>query len=287
MRNRLFLGGLLVVICVVNMHAQGRKRSSYGRDKFLEKQVWLGFKMGGILAKAKPVERYSIYQSTTDPTSNTYEKEYRNYNHLGGISGFEFGFTFKGIGVSFQPNFQRQIFSYKTKYQWVDPANIYNILDLKYDQVQKLDYFEFPLILKYELQLFKLRPYVQAGYYYGRLNNAFKEVEVEVSDYASGASNTNTIAHPSSGDKELFIRSSMGLIVGGGASYPIGNIRLALDLHYRHGFNNITSVANRFSNDQFTGSGDVQDDIKLRNFALSLSCLFPMKFLSTNNFRSE
>jgi hypothetical protein len=54
-----------------------------------------------------------------------------------------------------------------------------------------------------------------------------------------------------------------------------------MDVTYRHGMSLANSVTNRYSDHRLTGAGDVMDDIKLNNIAVSIGALFPMRYLAS------
>jgi hypothetical protein len=284
---------LLILASTVSVYAQpskkqkGKSGSGSYRDPFLNTQWWVGIKAGGNLTKGKPFERYSSFSSTNDPSSTLYNKDYQNFNQFGGQAGLEITYYHQGFSLSFQPNYRRMSFNYTNQYTWQDTGNSNYSFTKDYKATQKLDYFELPLLIKYEPFKSRLRPFVEAGVYYAFLNNAYKSTEVNVTDNASGAVNKYQEEKLSLGAKELFIKSNMGWLVGAGLSYPVGNVRLAMDIAYRHTTNNITSAANRYSNDRLTGSGDVMDNVKLRNISASVSILIPLRFIMKGSFKAE
>ncbi len=289
--RRTIATSLLILLGSVLVYAQpSRKqkgRSGTYRDPFLNTQWWVGIKAGANLTKAKPVERYSAFHSTVEPDTKIYDKEYENFKNTAGQAGIEITYYHQGFSFSFQPNYRRMSFRYLNEYQWQDAADPSYSFSSHYTSIQKLDYFEFPLLIRYEPLKTRLRPFIQAGVYYAVLNNAYKATEIKVTDEASGAVNQYTETNIMVGAKELFIKSNMGWIAGAGLSYPLGNIRLALDISYRHNTNNITSAANRYSNDRLTGSGDIMDDLKLRNLSASVSLLIPLRFIMKSSFKAE
>lgn len=256
----------------------GRNRQSKFQERFLQKQVWVGIKAGGNVTKAVPVHRYSAFSSTTGQ-DGMFDKKYHDFSSKAGQAGLEVTFFYKMFSLSFQPGYRRMVFGYANEYSWSDPSNGSNTMQQKYEALQKLDYFEFPLFLRFEPLHTRLRPYVQAGWYYSRLNNAFKETTITVRDMASGGSNEYVAQQISADAKDLFIRSNMGWAVGAGVSFPVGNARIGADFSYFRNIHNITSVQNRYSNDRLTGAGDILDDVKLRNLSLSLTLLMPLRFV--------
>jgi len=265
----------------------GRNRAAKFEEKYLNKQFWVGVKGGGNLTKAKPIERYSSFESTANPGSTEFDKAYKNFEKAGGQAALELTFFYKRFGVSFQPGYRRMSYQYSNSYSWSDPLDETNRLEQNYESVQKLDYFEFPLLVRYEPFKTKLKPFVQLGIYYSHLNNAFKSTTITVNDPASskGAYETENIQV---GAKELYISTNLGWIAGAGVSAPLGNLRIAFDLSYRRNTNNITSINNRYENDRITGSGDILDDIQLRNLSASISLLIPLRFIILKeNYKTE
>ena len=251
-------------------------------DRFLQTQWWLGFKAGVNMSEATPGTRYSGY-SPTNYSSDLLDKEYGSYDKINGQAGLEITFYHRGFSFSFQPNFRRVSFGYANEYSWVSTEDPTNTLTLRYDQTNKLDYIEMPLLIKYDIiKTTKLRPFVQAGFSFATLSSAIKEIEISGEDLASGSAgpfdNQNIII----GATDLFIKPSMSYILGGGIAYDFWNVRLSLDASYRMGITNITNAKNRYSENQLSGLGDAMDDITLDNISINFGCLFPLRFISSS-----
>jgi hypothetical protein len=278
---------LLLFLMVFTLSVQAQKKwfETSANDAFLKKQWWIGVRGGLNISMATPGTRFSTTASTTDPTTTEYQKQYENFSVPGGQGGLEFMFSFYRFSISFQPSFQRQSFIYNNSHSWSDAGG--NNLKERVQSLQKLDYFEFPLLLKYQPFNTKLKPFIQAGAYYGLLDNAYKSTKIYLTDVPSGSNSEYLSNQINIGDNSLFITSSWGLIGGIGAYYPVGNIRLVMDVSFRFGMNNITSAANRYSNGLLSGPGDIMDNIKLRNLSLSFGVLFPLKFLKASTYWAE
>lgn len=288
MKRPIFL--LLVFLSVMAAEAQTRKKptnfnkNSGKKDKFLEKQWWLGFKAGVNLTEANPTTRYTVLTPTNyAPALN--EKAYDNFNKLGSQASLEATFYYKGFSFSFQPTYRHIRFTYANEFNWDNPENATERLLLNYNHEQKIDYADFPLAVKYDLTGSRLRPYVQLGIFYSRLINANKSVKVSGQDFASGGTNEFSNEPVIVGAKDLFNKSYWGLSGGVGLNYNLGNVRLILDISYQLGMSNIANTKNRFGNDRLSGIGDVQDDLKINNIVISTGVLFPMRFLS-NSFKT-
>jgi outer membrane protein W len=123
---------------------------------------------------------------------------------------------------------------------------------------------------------------VQIGVYTAMLINASKDVSVKGIDNAAGGVNEFTNESIIIGAKDLFAKNHWGLMGGAGVNYNLGNnVRLNVDIMYRYGMSNIVSTKNRYDSDRLSGVGDVLDDLTLDNLAISIGCLFPLRFLSS------
>ena len=285
---------LFCILIIAPVMAQDKKKkkssAAYNKqgnenEKFLNKQWWLGFKAGTNLSNVHVLKTYSVFSPTNYPAAQS-EKKYDHFKQLGAQATLEASFYFNGFYFSIQPTYQHSLFTYSNAYHWHDDLVPTNILDLNYEQEQKVDHFIIPFIIKYDIAGDKLRPYVQLGGYSAILINANKYITISGVDQASGGVNSFTDPVIIVGAKDLFAKSSWGLLAGAGLNYALGNVRLNLDVQYKYGMSNITSTKNRNSNDSLSGVGDILDDMTLDNLSISIGCLFPMRFL-TNGFTSS
>jgi hypothetical protein len=283
--------GYLLLICMllaINVYCQRNQRkkagmfntSNKGANIFLQKQWWLGFKAGPNLSKAAVETRYHVI-SPTNYNVNEIAKQYKDFHKMGTQATFELSFYFRQITISLQPTYRTNRFTYANEYEWMDAENTNNRLVLKYAQDQKTTYLDLPLVAKYEFQITKLRPYVQFGYYSSFLLDASKSLTFSGIDYASGGVNKFENEPIIIGARDLFAKYHWGLLAGGGIHYNLGNVRLNLDVSYKLGMSNIAATKNRYGSDRLSGVGDSLDDLKLNSLALSVGCLFPLRFLGS------
>jgi outer membrane protein W len=282
-RLSLVLFCCLLAVCTFGQGKKKKTSSSFNTrnkeaDKFLEKQWWIGFKAGTNLSDAVVEKTYNVLLATNYTAAG---KKYESFNKLGSQAALEITFYFKHASLSLQPTYRHASFVYTTRYEWIDSEDPNSHLELNYEQEQKVDHAVLPLLFKYDLTSTQLRPYLQAGLYYAFLVNANKSVKVTGTDYASGGVNTFENEPIIVGAKDLFAKNHWGLVGGAGVNYNIGNVRLNFDVMYAYGMSNITSTQNRFSSDRLSGVGDAMDDMKLNNLAVSVGCLFPMRFLGS------
>lgn len=258
-----------------------KKKVKEQQNSFLDKQWWVGLKIGPNMTRATPDVRYSILTPTNYAQALT-EKQYDGFRQLGSQATLEITFNYKSLGFSFQPTYRLSRFTYTNEFNWDNPENATEMIQLNYNHEQKVDYADLPLIVKYDITGNTLRPYLQAGIFYSMLVNATKTVETTGTDFGSGGTNEFTNEPVIVGVKDLFHKSYWGIVAGGGLHYNLGNVRMVLDMSYRIGMSNVTNTGNRFSNDRLSGIGDAFDDMKTDNLMISVGCLFPMRFLSTS-----
>ena len=285
--KRLYLLALCVIMIssAVAQTTKRKKPASFNKQntensQFLQKQWWLGFKAGTNISKAVPGRSYSVISSVDNTSPTRVKKDYENFSKLGTQIGLEITFSYKQVSISLQPTYRHARFVYSNEFEWTD-ADPNHHLVLTYEQEQKVDHIEIPLLVKLEMGSGKLKPYVQLGGYSAILVNANKSVKISGVNYASGGENKFEDPAIIVGAKDLFAKNHWGLIAGAGVNYNLGNVRFNLDIMYKYGMSNITSTKNRYSNDRLSGVGDALDDLKLNNLAFSLGCLFPLRFLGT------
>jgi len=290
--KRLYLIALCIVMLLTGASAQEkqpkrkRNNAAYNKankdnEKYLEKQFWLGLKVGGNLSKPHVETAYSVLSPTNYETSVT-RKKYDSFKQMGSQATLEITFYYRGFSFSLQPTFQHAAFAYSNSYEWISATKATDNVVLNYQQEQRVDHAIIPFVIKYELVGHKVRPYLQAGFYSGILVNANKSVTVSGIDYASGGTNEFTNEPITLGAKDLFAKNHWGLIGGAGAYYSLpNNVRINLDIMYRYGMSNISSTKNRYSSDRLSGVGDALDDLTLDNLSFSLGCLFPLRFLES------
>jgi hypothetical protein len=280
---------LILISVAIGTQAQGKKRSSgfnttkakAGANEFIQQQWWLGFKAGVNLAQADPLKRYTILTPTNYSSSQT-DKKYDAFKEIGIQTTVEISYYYKGFYFSTQPSYISSTFTYSNQLTKLNPQNPAETLTQTYKQSQKVEYADFPFIIKYDITGSKLRPFVQVGIFYSLLLNAVKTVNESTVDQASGATNTLTDIR---GVKDMF-SNYWGLMGGVGASYQLGNVRLVLDATYRQSMSNMVNPENRFSENSLSSIGVVEDDLNLKNITISAGVLFPMRYLSSS-FKSN
>jgi hypothetical protein len=280
---------VLSLCILMALHVSGqrnqRRNGSFNQankqtNNFLHKQWWLGFKAGPNLSKPIVDAPYYVI-SPTNYDLQEVSKEYESFRSVGSHVAFEVTFYFRKFTLSFQPTYRTNRFVYSNKYEWIDAESPENRLTLNYAQEQKIAYLDWPLLAKYEFRAGNLIPYAQFGVYSSLRLDATKSVTVSGVDYASGGIHKFENEPIIIGASDLFAKYHWGLEAGGGIYYPLGNVRINLDISYRIGMSNIAATENRYASDRLSGVGDSLDDMKLNSLSLSVGCLFPLRFLGS------
>lgn len=285
--KRLYITLCCVFLFVAFADAQNTKKkkpTAYNKqneenEQFLQKQFWLGLKGGANLSAVNVTQQYNII-SPTNYNPQLITKQYDNYKQVGSQFALELTYYYKGFSFSFQPGFQTVVFTYTNSFLWQGDTEG-EMVQLNYENENKVSHFILPLLIKYEFTGNRLRPYLQGGFYQGILADATKTLTMKGVDNASGGVNDFENEPIIVGAKDLFAKYHWGLIGGAGVYYNLGNVRLNLDVQYRFGMSNISNVENRYSNDRLTGTGDAMDDLTLDNIGVSAGVLFPMRFLES------
>ncbi|NMM48193.1 PorT family protein [Flammeovirgaceae bacterium KN852] len=295
-----FFAVCIILLSNCTVLAQGKYKN---RSQQRQSQWWIGLKGGVNLTKASPDQEFSIMSRVSGDPDLTALKNYDNYGNFNGQFGVVFTYDSPfGLALSFQPTVQNYTFSYSYDFDWVDDTNTGNTLDINYQHDHFLRYFELPLFIRYQLPLGQTNvkgaiggvagkrefiPYIQGGFYYSKLIDAFKTISTTGVDNVTGNSGEIQYSEESFGVKNQLLKGSIGWIAGVGAAYDIGNVRISAEINYKNGLNNIASSQNRFANtDSATGYYDVFDDFTLKHIEFNLNLLFPLKFITSDSFNA-
>lgn len=235
-------------------------------------RLMIGGKFGVNLTTVHSGNRYSIIEPAT--LTYSYHKDYIfSFTHSRGTQPgiiVEYAFT-KNLSVSIQPTYIDLRFQYKSN---LKRTGIDNSITLNYTHRQKLDYAEIPVLLKYHFLKGRLKPYLQIGLFYHRIMFANKTLRTDSLPEIPGFNEETEV-----NIKNLTNLYNWGPWVGVGIGYDTGPFQLGIELNYKHGFRNIVNEDHRYENQLLVfGYYDVFDDIKIRNWDLSLKVLLPISF---------
>lgn len=264
--------------------AQRAKKSSLG-GAFGGSQWYIGLETGLNFTKVQPLADFQeFYRPSENLSSKAYNKRLTNSSQQIGIKA---AFSpIKQLNISLAASYMTYSYGYQQQFIWENPEAPDQHVTIHYDHTLHLSYLELPLIARYHLLTTgKFRPYLLGGGYYGRLIQADKQLTESGMDRASGGNTTYTKTASSTFVKDMFLKSQLGYLWGGGFAYQPGTLTITVDIMHKQGVHNITDVRQRFSAARaLPGFGNVQDDLKLSNLQVSVSLLFPLKFL-TKSFK--
>lgn len=272
--TRLLLIGLLLCLLTLTLPAQRRLDAKGGLAAFLDTQWWLGLRAGSNLTDPKTASFYSVL-SAIDYDAENLKKSYESYQSPGLQLGLDLTYYHRGFSIGILPTFKRYRYDYDNSLEWVTALDIF---ETNYQVSQNLDYLEIPLVLKYDvLKSGNLRPFIQLGIQWGFAIGAEKSLTITHQEGTPAATSGGTISIDTKKDFKDFAAALVGI----GASYDIGNIRMSLDFSYHYGLTSIIDQERLFTENQLTAVGDINDDIRLNNLQANLSFLFPLRFIDT------
>lgn len=257
-----------------------RKRPKEQFESFMKQQWLIGVNFGMNYSQAVPDQRFSGFSGPLESEEpELYEKKYNDFSLPGVHAGINLIYYFSGFSIGIQPNVRRMRFSYENSYQWSSSPieTVENELLIE----QRLDYFELPFFVKYDILKKKLKPFISAGIYQTFVMGASKKVTLTQTDFASDVPTETDGGTVFIGVNDSFENSVTGFMGGIGVGYDTdNNVRMVLEFTYRQTFGNIINPNERYTENQLTSVGDIYDDMFLRNVSASIQFLFPLKYIS-------
>lgn len=249
-------------------------------------QWWVGVKAGANFTNPNIMERYDVFSFTNQNAPENALNQYKNFSSVGTQFGFIIAFEFiNNFSAAISPALATYKYQYETSFSWVSLENNIQTVDIEYTHNTDLQYLDVPLTFRYQLLKGKTKPYIQAGAYIGHLLKATRSTNEEIVDNATGGNTIYEKNEYAGNAEDFFIKPNWGLMGGILVTHNFGNARIGMSANYRYGMNNITDVKNRFSDSQFlTGTFNAQDDIKLNNIEISLICVIPLKFITSDDY---
>jgi hypothetical protein len=275
--RKLFLPGLLFLFHTSFVFSEENLFFLYPQKGNTDTKIFVGFRGGINFTQPIPLKRYSVV--SVNSLDNTGIKHYKSF--LSNV-GYQYGFIMtysltNNFAISFQPGFSQYTYNYSNSYSWTDNTNTSNQIDLTYESRHVLHYFELPLLIQYSYGSGTLKPYLQAGFQYGILQNAAARVTTNLTQ-RSITGDVPLNMDDNTGDVSAwYIRSRFTLLAGAGVRYDLNIFSLALDVSYYFGINNVVNEKGRYSIQNFSGGTyDVPDDISIHNLVINASLLFPI-----------
>lgn len=269
---------LALLLCTQLSVAQRKPKplkSSF--ESFLDTQWWLGLRFGLNYTQPDPLTRFSALNAL-DYDGEALEKTYTRFAHPGGQAGLDITFYHKGISLGLQPTFKIMRYAYFSDLEWSGNSEA-DRFETRYDINQSIQVIEVPLVLKYDvLRRGKLRPFILAGLQQSFMISAEKETTITHTDYSSGMPQEYKSGKINFGVKDQF-KNFFGAVGGAGVSADAGNIRTVLEVTYLYALNAVTETSNRYRENELVSIGEVNDELKLNNINVSLSFVFPLRYI--------
>jgi hypothetical protein len=145
--------------------------------------------------------------------------------------------------------------------------------------VEKQNWFDVPMYLKYSDDSGKIRPFGYLGFAINLLLSARGPDWLFKNNNSDGSAKETTDQAEVLTSKRNFINRS--LVIGGGVKYKVGKDFVYVDLRYMAGLSNLTKVDNNFYKDgNFDTSvpkyAEVSDLFRLDNLSLSFGYIHPI-----------
>ncbi|NIM11874.1 MAG: outer membrane beta-barrel protein [Candidatus Aminicenantes bacterium] len=256
------------------------------KDKYyVAPRLLVGVKLGTNFTIAKSFNSYSIFEPVYETGEDNYEKKYDfHFNHSRGTQlGIivEYALS-KNLSIYIQPVLSMLKFQYKDS-QYIEHSvqmEENNLDSFTRDSTsrQTLHYIEIPLLLKYQLGRAKLKPYLQIGGFLSIMRSAYKMMSIKITEVIGQYQGSSTTLIEDIPIKDHITRSRSGFCLGAGIDYDAGDLRLGIEINYKHLLGNIVNKDHRFDKDILLGYYDVFDDITIRNVEISLKVLLPISF---------
>ncbi len=275
-----FLSGnkalIVAFFCLSSLAALGQKKPPKNPlESFLDTQFWLGIKMGINYTQAFPETKFAGF-SPINYVDENLEKSYDDFSLSGAHMGLEMNFYHKGFSASFQPAFKRSRYSYASGFTW-EGAQINSRFETDYQVEQRLDLIELPLMIKGDIiRNGKIRPFLMVGGFYSLITSAQKEIEISQTDFSSGTALQSSSGTVTIGVKDAF-KNFYGIAGGAGVNLDYWNIRTVFEVAYKRSLSSATKAG--VLQNELASLGEVNDELRLRDISVSLSFVFPFRFI--------
>jgi len=239
----------------------------------------IGVKGGVNFTQPVVYRSYSVLTSTPQSANGDSEKQYDPlFLNPGGHFGLivMYGVT-DNLSIVFQPTYFNYNFRYHTDYSWTDTLTP-GVQETRYEHVQNLYYFEFPLMARWDFTRGRFSPYLQAGGFVGVLHTSNKYIRYFNSNDAPVPEGQELPVTPAVSLNQNINTINAGVIGGAGVCYNSKYVQIGLECNFRYGLTPITDPRNRYSDVTGFSSGyfDVLDDLSLMNLEFSLTACFPI-----------
>lgn len=276
-KKKIILG---VAVWMLACSALAQKYSVHRKDR-----VFLGVYGGVNYSLPDATEKHAVLVADPQSADGLSEKD---YNKLFENGSHQFGMYFlycmsKRFSLVFQPAYYTERFKYQTAYSWRDTVNYMDFSrELHHDQ--KIAYFSLPLLVRWDMSLRQVSPYIQLGVYTDFRHRASKSISYDAT--IDGELNEDQLNSTSSAmATDHFNKFNVGLVGGLGISYFSKYFVIGIESNFRYGLLPVVNERNRYSDQTgFTAQYlDVLDQLKLSNLNFQMKVLFPIDNLRELN----
>ncbi len=244
-------------------------------DHFLSTQFWLGIRTGVNLTQPYVADENAGFSPINYETDQL-EKDYTNFTPVGYHIGLEMNLYHRGFSYAFQPTFKRSVYEYTSTYEWGDGSET-NSFETTGEARQRLDLIELPLLVKYDIiQNGNIRPFAQLGGFYSIVASAQKDFKVSQVDNLAGSALESKVGQVSIGVRDAY-QNFAGVLGGAGVNFDYFNIRTIVDVSYRMALTSVTRP--NYVVNELASLGDVNDKLNLRDLNISVSMVFPFRYV--------
>jgi len=260
--------------------AQKRKpaRKPGSNSDFLKTQWWLGIRSGINYTNVTPLERFPGF-NPVNYDAEQLDKDYQDFTMPAFHVGLDVTFYHAGFSISTLPTFMRHNITYTSGTAWIGDTDNERF-ETDYETNQSVTFIDLPLTVKYDFLSGKIRPFLMAGGFYSFVFDANKSVNINETDFASGAPITYERTNINLNNRNEFV-NNWGVLGGIGASFDFWNIRTVIDIQYRHSFNSVVNASERYQESVFSSFGEIQDDYNITNYSGSISFVFPLRYIDS------
>lgn len=244
------------------------------REKYLIiPRLSIGVMAGANLTSGIAQNNRSFLHQTGNESSGG-QKQYTR--QIGNFLGLKAEYRLnKNILMNVGLRTNKMNFAYTVNYNWHDDKN--NSIGLKNIHSNNLRYIEIPLHIKYELKG-KLRPFLQAGLFYGYLQMAERSMEYTVTENIQGFYQANTYTTTIKTADQL-LKYHTGYSLAAGFEFNIGSNLFICSANLQNGFNNIVSNQNIYTNKELMYHFyDIFDNIKISNLCIGITYLYAINY---------
>ncbi|HLV41880.1 MAG TPA: outer membrane beta-barrel protein [Brumimicrobium sp.] len=269
----------VIIILLVSFFSQFSFGQKYSVHK--KRMSYLAFNAGFNFSFPKVSDRYSVLNSLEENYEKKYDKAGKNTGAQFGIR-YSYNFT-NSIALNLGFGYQSLGFKYFTDYSWNDTINNQDF-NREMHHLQKISYFSFPMMVRWDMSNRQLIPYLQGGVFMDFRHQAKKEIHYD--NTIDGKETKNEVS--SSEIKSITDQTrkfNMGLMAGAGISYYTKHFTFGVEGNFRYGFFKIVNDENRYSD--LTGFAlqylDVLDQLKLSNLNIQFTVSIPINHSVTMN----